>query len=123
MASEALLSKARAELAGKYAGLGGQKAAALDPALLDLLLELGITVVKKCLAGRGSTPQSVSETARRPGLLARLSVRREVRAELVERHGIGAWRRYDGDRVADALLQAAATATPEELEELAETQL
>lgn len=108
-----VMAKAETRLSNHYnksRGSGNQ--AALSPALIALLVDLGKELLMNCL-NKGNSPQQVAEDARRGGFLTRLAIRREMRAS-------GLLRRRDTDEIMESLLGSAAESSAEELLEFAQ---
>ena len=109
------LNVAQDRLVAAYSNAGPMEA--IDPATAQLLLELGLKVLGRCLSRQQLTGDGVKALATSPSLLTRLAVRRQVAAGLRERHDFRPFgRRWNAARMVDTILSGAASATPAEIE-------
>jgi hypothetical protein len=121
MNDEQILNKAKTQLAEVWQSEGGPQAA-LDPAFLDLLISIGLNLIKSCLAS-GTSVQNVKDMGQRKGILARLRVRSFVRQSLNEEFGIGGFARKGGEKIVETLITSAANAKVLELEQFSQVQI
>jgi len=89
-----------------------QVARQFDPSLITLVAELLLAVLERCRESRN--PAEIEAAAKTRPLLAKVRVRRELRAMLSR----GEWRRY-GRELSAAAAEAASAATPGEIAALA----
>jgi hypothetical protein len=107
-----MLEQARDRVAGQLATSQGTQVSAFAPELLALIGEVILMVLENCL--QKSSQAEVESRMRSPGFLERLIDRRQVRQQLFELHGPGAWRQFDGAGISEALVAAAQSASKEE---------
>ena len=112
------LAVAQSRLSEAYSnGSGSGRLEAVDPALAQLLLELGLKVLGRCLSRQNFTGEAIRSQAASPTILTRLAVRRQVAAGLRNRHDFRPLgRRWDAQRMVDAILSATASASAQEIE-------
>ena len=92
-----------------------RRAAALDfSSIFGILIDL----LKGCFAS-GASPDGVLAAGKDRTRLARFAAHRAVAQKLREDHGFGGYRRHNGDGIVEAILDAAADATPADIVELA----
>lgn len=121
MNEDQILDKAKTHMASAWSAEGGPQAA-LNPAFIDMLLNIGLGLLQNCFAG-GSSPQAVKAMGERKGLLARLRVRRAVTESLESEYGRGAFGRMGGQKIVETLLTSAGNAKVEELEQFSQVTL
>lgn len=98
--------------AANYSGLSGNKDAALDPATIATFAELILKVIE-IFKGCKSTPKAAADTAKSPGLFARMRLRNLVRDSMSRSE----WRDH-GSHVVNAILKTGETTTAEQFQSL-----
>jgi hypothetical protein len=106
------LNSVAAKVASKYAGLSGNAEAALDPATIGMYAQLILQVIEMFKACK-STPKAAADTAKSPGLFARMRLRSVVKDNMSRDE----WRSH-GPHVVQALLDSGLETTPDEIASL-----
>jgi hypothetical protein len=129
-ANQTSLDPVKLKLAMAYAkrlGITGNVETIVDPATIMMIIDMVLSFIKKCqetraARGTAATPAAISEQyikdAKDRGFVTEVLVRRHVRQELRDMYGPLAYRRYDGDVIANAILDAGAGATTNEVKPL-----
>ena len=102
------LRKAEDKLAGAYAKRRRVKKENLDAGTVSVLLDVVLTLLGMCR--NRANPQAILKTVKEEPVQSRVRVRQALRKMGVKRR--------DMDDVVESVMDAAATATPEEIEEL-----
>lgn len=93
---------------------------ALDPAMWGIIIDAVAGFAKSCLAARAggssgnAAPTGVDyvQAAKRGGREEYFYMRRVIRPALREAHGVGAWRRYDGEAIVASVVKGTAKLEP-----------
>ncbi len=96
---------------------GGFRQEALQPGLLDMMIQIVMDLLSDCFAG--SSPEQIAERAKANGRGVQLMVRRAVVTHLRDEQGFGAFRRNSGDRLVAAIVSAAAAGSVADYTQLA----
>lgn len=104
------LDNAAEKILNKYTGGDSDTQAAIDPAIFGAIIQLLpqlLQIFQNCQKG------NVPAAARNPGFLTQRIVKNQVRRHL----GLREYRRH-GDKLVQAIFEAASDATPSEIEQL-----
>lgn len=107
-----VFSDAAKKVAGEYATLAGETSAAFDPSWIVVIAEALVPLIQAimdCIAA-SKVPEAGANPSYRQRLVVRLNLQRTL--------GTKDFRANGGSRLVDAVCKAAATMTPEEVEQL-----